>query len=121
MKLGLDSYSFHRFFGEITRWETPSETRWSLNDFLNFVSATSLDVVSLETCYLGDPKDFNLEALRKWRKVSGKEVVFTWGHPAGLNGGTDRKAFQDALEFLQVASQLNLPQMRIVLGNHFNF
>jgi sugar phosphate isomerase/epimerase len=121
MKLGLDSYSFHRFFGETTRWETPSEIKWSLTDFLDFVSRTNLDVASLETCYLGDPKKFDLDAIKSWRKATGKEVVFTWGHPAGLNGGINTVAFQDAFEFLRVAHELNMPQMRIVLGNHFNF
>ena len=86
MKLGIDSYSFHRFFGETTRWEMASEVQWSLIDFLEFVAGTTLTDASLQTCYLGDPKDFDVAMVNSWQKQTGKEIVFTWGHPAGLNG-----------------------------------
>jgi len=121
MKLGIDSYSFHRFFGENTKWEKPSRIQWSLTDFLHFVSSTNLDVASLQTCYLGDPKNFDLDVIASWREATGKEVVFTWGHPVGLNGGASESAFQNALDYLRLANQLKIPQMRIILGNHFNY
>jgi len=121
MKLGIDSYSFHRFFGETTRWEIASEVQWSLIDFLEFVAGTTLTVASLQTCYLGDPKDFDVAMVNSWRKQTGKEIVFTWGHPAGLNGGKNVDALDDAIDFLKLAKQLEISQMRIVLGNHYNF
>jgi sugar phosphate isomerase/epimerase len=120
MKLGVDSYSFHRFFGETTKWETPSQQQWSLEDFLSFLEEESIDLASLQTAYL-QPIEQTGVIIDHWLKVEGRDAVFTWGHPNGFDGGRKPEALDDALDFLRLAHSLGISQMRIVCGNHFNF
>jgi len=119
--VGIDSYSFHRFFGEHTKWEEPSQEQWALTDFFNFADQQGVSFLSLQTVYLKNEIDNFKEDIKKWRIKSKGDVAFTWGHPNGFDGGLKPEALFDALYFLQVAHELQLPQMRIVLGNHWNF
>lgn len=121
MKLGLDSYSFHRFFGETTAWERASEISWTLQDFLEFCTAESVPVASLQTSYLPSDDQVIVEVGRWLEAASDREVVFTWGHPHGYDGGKKPEAQQSVLHFLELAAKVGATQMRIVLGNHKNF
>ena len=52
MRVGIDTYSYHRFFGEIREGEEDPGTRWTTWDFLDRAVELRVDGVSLETCYL---------------------------------------------------------------------
>ena len=52
MRVGIDTYSYHRFFGEIREGEGDPRTRWTTWDFLDRAVELEVDGVSLETCYL---------------------------------------------------------------------
>jgi sugar phosphate isomerase/epimerase len=119
--VGIDSYTFHRFFGEITKWEEPSQEQWTLNDFFDFADAQGVSFVSLQTVYLKKELDTFKKDIKNWLANNDRTVVFTWGHPNGFDGGRKPEMLFDALYFLQVSHELGLPQMRIVLGNHWNF
>ena len=120
MNIGIDSYSFLRFFGETTKWEVSSEQQWSLQNFLDFVEEQGVQLASLETAYL-KPDENTEKTIDNWLKIPGREVVFTWGHPNGFDGGKKPEALKDALDFLHLAHSLGITQMRIVCGNHWNF
>jgi len=119
MKLGLDSYSFHRFYGETTAWETLPETKWSLRDFLNFCDEEQISLASIQTSYMPIDEEV-ISELREWKRGE-REVVFTWGHPNGYNGGKNQSAHESVLHYLTLAAKVGATQMRIVLGNHKNF
>ena len=36
--IGIDSFSFHRFFGEVNQWEKPVEENWSVANFIDFAA-----------------------------------------------------------------------------------
>jgi len=119
MRLGLDSYSFHRFYGETTAWETLPETKWSLRDFLNFCDSEEITLASIQTAYMpGD--DEVIAELHRWQRPE-REIVFTWGHPNGYNGGKNEQAQASVLHYLRLAAKVGATQMRIVLGNQKNF
>ena len=119
MRLGLDSYSFHRFYGETTAWETLPETKWSLRDFLNFCDSEEITLASIQTAYM--PSDDEVIAeLQRWQRRE-REIVFTWGHPNGYNGGKNEQAQASVLHYLKLAAKVGATQMRIVLGNQKNF
>jgi sugar phosphate isomerase/epimerase len=119
MRLGLDSYSFHRFYGETTAWETLPETKWSLRDFLNFCDSEEITLASIQTAYM--PSDDEVIAeLQRWQRPE-REIVFTWGHPNGYNGGKNEQAQASVLHYLKLAAKVGATQMRIVLGNQKNF
>ncbi len=50
----MDSFSFHRFFGETNRWEVPIGQRWALGDLLAYVEGLGADVLSLQTIHVAD-------------------------------------------------------------------
>ena len=121
MKLGLDSYSFHRFYGETTAWETLPPTTWSLQDFLDFCTAERVELASLQTAYLPSDDEVIRDVTHWLAGDSKREVVFTWGHPNGYNGGRNLDAHQSVLHYLELAAEVGAKQMRIVLGNQRNF
>jgi sugar phosphate isomerase/epimerase len=122
MKLGMDSYSFHRLFGELTKWEAPSDEQWTVTNFFNFLSTNQVQLASLQTAYI-DPRNPALEdEIREWISVDPlREAIFTWGHPNGFDGGKKPEVLGNAIDFLHLSERLGITQMRIVLGNHWNF
>lgn len=121
MRLGLDSYSFHRFYGETTAWEQLPDTRWTLTDFLDFCTQEQIKIASIQTAYLPSNDEVVREITRWKSEDAEREVVFTWGHPNGYDGGRNLQAHQSVLHYLELAAQVGAPQMRIVLGNQKNF
>ena len=121
MKLGLDNYSFHRFYGEKTAWEELPDTKWSLRDFLEFCTKEQIQLASIQTAYMpGD--DEVISEVAEWKSIDpDREVVFTWGHPNGYNGGKNLDAQSSVLHYLDLAARVGARQMRIVLGNQKNF
>lgn len=121
MKLGLDSYSFHRFYGEVTAWESLPNTQWTLRNFLDFCTAENVHLASIQTSYMPSDEEVT-EEIARWKAIDPRrEVVFTWGHPNGYNGGKNLQAHERVLHYLDLAKRVGATQMRIVLGNHKNF
>ena len=46
MRVGVDSYSFHRFFGEFREGEDLVETSWETSDFISAVKEMGVDGVA---------------------------------------------------------------------------
>ena len=40
MKIGIDSYCYHRFFGEVYAQQVPPPTRTTLEDFVDAIETT---------------------------------------------------------------------------------
>ena len=121
LRVGVDSYSFHRYFGELRTGESPADQRWTTDDFLNFCSELGVDGVSLETCFLDGGADADVESLRQRLDHHSFERVLAWGHPDGLAMGLDPAAFADALAAVDQAAALGCGLLRIVVGitRHF--
>ena len=93
MRVGIDSYSYHRRYGESRAGESPPATApWPLEPgpVLRHARAVGADDVFLETCYLPAPEVISDEMLAEAGPV---RVGFSWGHPwpdgrfHGLDGG----------------------------------
>ena len=54
MKIGIDSYCYHRFFGEIYPQQTPPARRMTVEDFVIRAHELGVDGVSLEACFFPD-------------------------------------------------------------------
>jgi 3-oxoisoapionate decarboxylase len=50
--VGVDSFSYHRWFGEHTPWETPLDSRRDAIDVLDLATGLGLDTVSLQTIHV---------------------------------------------------------------------
>lgn len=117
MKIGIDSYCYHRYFGDVyaERQALPAR-RWTIWDFLRAAMRLGVDGVSLEACYLPTEETF-LARLRDRLDHHGLERVWAWGHPVGLKSGTDREAECDLVRHLAIARRLGAGVMRIVGGS----
>jgi len=117
VKLGIDSYTFHRYFGETyAGLETDPGSRWTVWDFLDRASGLGVEAVSLESCFLpvGD-KDLTGE-IRRRLDLLGLERVWAWGHPRGFHSGKTPQALEGALASLADADAVGAKVMRICAG-----
>jgi sugar phosphate isomerase/epimerase len=118
MKVAIDSYCYHRYFGEVYAGvQRPADRAMTVWDFLRRAKRLGVAGVSLEACFLPSDEDF-LRRLRDTLDSYGLERVWAWGHPDGLCSGTDRRAARDLVANLAHARRLGAGVMRIVGGSH---
>lgn len=118
MKIGIDSYCYHRYFGEIyPGLQTDPGSRMTVWDFLKRAKKHGVDGVSIETCFLPPLDDRFLDELRGMLDEYDFERVWAWGHPNGLRSGTDREAAEDAAVHLEYAARVGARVMRIPGGS----
>jgi sugar phosphate isomerase/epimerase len=118
MKIGIDSYSYHRYFGEVYDNQKAPQKRMSYEDFLRRAIELGVDGVSLETCFFESFDEDYLKNLRGIMDEGNLECVLAWGHPLGLEGGANAAAVDDMLSHVKTCEILNSKVMRIV-GSHF--
>jgi 3-oxoisoapionate decarboxylase len=119
MKLGIDSYSFHRYFGEVYEGlqEDPG-VRWDmLEDFAPFAIAQRVDEVAVESIFFPIFDDGYCQALAQRFEEAGISRVIGWGHPDGLHAGSDEEALADLKRHIPRAPKLGVRIMRIVSGS----
>ncbi len=114
MKIGIDSYCFHRYFGEVYPNQQDPGRRITCEDFLNRAIELGVDGVSLETCFLESTDDDYLKRLREVIDRGGLECVVAWGHPNGLEGGKNAAAVDDMLQHFKTCQILGAKVMRMV-------
>lgn len=115
MKVGIDSYCYHRFFGEVYDQQTPPPRRMTLEDFVERASQLGVDGVSIESCFVPRKDDAGYMASVKARlDACGMDRVWAWGHPDGLAGGTNRQEFAEMVRTLQHAQRIGAKVMRVV-------
>jgi sugar phosphate isomerase/epimerase len=118
MKLAIDSYCYHRFFGEVYAGiQSDPDRSMTVWDFLGRARRLGVAGVSLEACFLPLAKKGFLDRLRDTLDDHGFERVWAWGHPDGLRSGTDRAAAKDLIANLGHARQIGAKVMRIVGGS----
>jgi len=117
MKIAIDSYCYHRYFGEVyPGLQKPPGRTMTVWDFLKRAHRLGVAGVSLESCYLATDRDF-LHRLRAALDSYEFARVWAWGHPNGLHSGTDRAAARDLVAHLAHAKNIGAKVMRIVGGS----
>jgi len=113
MKVGIDSYCYHRYFGEVyDNQEKPAQT-WTLEDFIKRAKELNVDGVSLESCFVRLDRAY-LSEIKGMLDEAGIERVWAWGHPDGLEGGKNEQEFGKMLENFEYAKEIGAPIMRVV-------
>lgn len=113
MRIGIDSYCYHRYFGEVYPQQKPAPRRMTLEDFLRRANELGVEGVSLESCYINQ----DLGYLREVRGILdgyGLDRVWAWGHRDGLEGGTSAAAYEDMIRNLGCAQAIGAKVMRVV-------
>lgn len=120
MKIGIDSYCFHRLFGEVYGFQDQPDRIRTVDDFVDFAKSLDVDGVSLETCFLPSLDDGYLKELGAKLKAYKLDSVFAWGHPNGLERGLSPVAFKEMKSLIPKTRLLNTDVMRIT-GSAFDW
>src|SRR5215210_2869722 len=97
MKIGIDSYCYHRFFGEVYPQQAHPDRRMTLENFIDRAHALAVDGVSLESCFISPLQPEYLSGIKQRLDSHGLDRVYAWGHPDGLAGGTNTQAYDDMI------------------------
>ena len=123
MRVGIDSYSYHRLYGEIRPGESsPEGDPWPREPsrVLEHARSLGVDDLMLETCYLPEPEALTADMLGGTKPPA---LGFSWGHPwpegafHGLEGGRAPAAEEHLARWIGAAGRLGQPVMRITLGS----
>ena len=114
MKVGIDSYCYHRFFGEVYPQQPSPQRRLSLEDFLSRARELDVDGVSLESCFFPRFDSSYLAGIKKILDGYGFDRVYAWGHPDGLEGGLNERAYEDMVASIERARAIGADVMRVV-------
>jgi sugar phosphate isomerase/epimerase len=115
MKVGIDSYCYHRFFGEVYPDQKPPAKRMTMQDFLVRARELKVDGVSLESCFFPPRADMawfkDLKAQLDEYKF---DRVYAWGHPDGLERGQNFAAYDEMVAGIPYAKAIGADVMRVV-------
>ncbi len=117
MKIGVDSYCYHRYFGEVYDSQTDPGTRWTTDDFVRRAIELDVDGVSLELCFFPQFDAAYLANLKAMLDNAGIERVAAWGHPDGLEAGGNDAELRDMIRHIDTAVALGADVMRIVASS----
>jgi len=120
MKVGIDSYCYHRWFGEVYDMQEKPKQFKTVDDFLALAKRLEVDGVSLETCFLPSLDDSYLRELGVKLRELGMDTVFAWGHPNGLERGLNQRAFEEMKALIPKTHLLGTDVMRIT-GSAFDW
>ena len=109
MKIGIDSYCYHRFFGEIYPGQPDPGVRWDLTDFTDHVRSLPAEALALETCFLPDRDEQIIRCAERFDA----DLMFAWGHPDGFMGTGEEEAIGQIRRFLELSARLGIGVMRI--------
>jgi sugar phosphate isomerase/epimerase len=113
MKIGIDSYCYHRFFGEVYPDQEPAQRKMTMQDFLTKARELGVDGVSLESCFFESLDDSYIKELRAQLDEYGFDRVFAWGHPDGLERGKSEEAFMEMKACIPKAKLMGADVMRV--------
>lgn len=117
MKLAIDSYCYHRYFGEVyPGLETDPGGSMTLESFIERASSHGVEGVSLESFMLKDSSANYLEGLRRGLEKAALGCVWAWGHPRGLGSGLEPAALKDLMRHVEIAHAVDARVMRICAG-----
>ena len=117
MKVGIDSYCYHRYFGEIYPDQPDPGVRWSFHDFVRRAGELGVDDVSLESCFFDSLDQGYLAELGAVLDEHRLSRVLAWGHPDGLEAGRNEEAWRQMNALIPKALCIGARIMRIVASS----
>jgi sugar phosphate isomerase/epimerase len=120
MKVGIDSYCYHRFLGEVYPGQIPAPTPHTMDSILERAKEMGCDGISLESCFFPEFSPEYLDGLRRRLDALGMDRVYAWGHPDGLEAGGNLAARDEMIRHIEYAKRIGAPVMRVV-GSSLRF
>lgn len=120
MKIGIDNYCYHRFMGEVYPEQQQPDYNMTMQDYLDRAIELGVDGVSLESCFFPSFEADYLAELKAKLDEHNLDRVFAWGHPDGLEGGTNYEAYDEMIKMMEYSKAIGADVMRVV-GSSFSF
>ena len=115
MKVGIDQYCFHRFFGEVYPQQPAPPFTMTVEDYLKFAAELGVDGITLESCFVPRRHDAGyLREVGAFATQHKMDLVWGWGHPDGLEAGKNKKEFKDMIKAFEQAKAVGAPVMKVV-------
>ena len=115
MKVGIDSYCFHRFFGEVYPEQDQPPFAMTLEDFIEFCKELDVDGVSVESCFIPQRDDAGyMQGIKAMLDDYEFDRVYAWGHPDGLERGQNDGEFDAMIKSFETAKNMGADVMRVV-------
>ena len=114
MKVGIDSYCYHRFFGEVYPDQKPPAKNMTMQDFLKRAHELKVDGVSLESCFFPSYDAGWFKDLKAQLDDYNFDRVYAWGHPDGLERGQNWTAYDEMVTSIPWAKAIGADVMRVV-------
>ena len=120
MKVGIDSYCYHRFLGDVYPEQLPPVTPFSMAAVIDRAHELGCEGISLESCFFPSFDAGYLADVRARLDAHSFDRVYAWGHPDGLEAGRNREAKDDMIRHIHHAKAIGATVMRVV-GSSFSF
>ncbi|MCU4414111.1 sugar phosphate isomerase/epimerase [Acinetobacter sp. WU_MDCI_Axc73] len=117
MKIAIDSYCFHRYFGEVyPDLEQSPSYKMNLLECVQLCSTFGIEGISIESFMFDEPSPLDIQQLTQMLDQHRLELVWAWGHPSGLYSGQQPDMLQDLYRHIEIAKALGAKVMRICAG-----
>jgi len=113
MKIGIDSYCYHRFFGDVYKQQKKPAKDVTLEWFLKRAHELKVDGVAVEPPLVSRLEASYLSEVKGMLDEYKLDRVWAWGHPDGLEGGRNEKAFADMMKSIEYAKAIGADVMRV--------
>jgi sugar phosphate isomerase/epimerase len=120
MKVGIDSYCYHRFLGDVYPEQQPPAVRLTMEQVIDRAHGLGCDGISLESCFFPGFDAAYLADVRARLDAYAFDRVYAWGHPDGLEAGRNPQARDDMIGHIHHAKAIGAAVMRVV-GSSFSF
>jgi sugar phosphate isomerase/epimerase len=120
MKVGIDSYCYHRFLGEVYPGQQQPPHPHTMESILDRAKELQCEGISLESCFFPEFSPAYLGNLRRRLDALGMARVYAWGHPDGLEAGGNPAAKEEMIAHIGHAKEIGASVMRVV-GSSLRF
>lgn len=114
MKIGIDSYCYHRFMGEVYPGQDEPAKPMTMEDFLDRAHELKVDGVMVDTLFMPSKDHSYLRELKARMDQYGFDRVLDWGHPDGLERGQRPEKFQEMLEHIPLATVIGADVLHVI-------
>ena len=87
MKVGIDSYCYHRFLGDVYPEQQPPAVPFTMDRVIDRAHELGCEGISLESCFFPSFDAGYLADVRARLDAYAFDRVYAWGHPDGLEAG----------------------------------
>lgn len=118
MKVGINSYCYHRLMGEPYPDQSAPDKNMSVGDFLQKVKTYGADAVIMESFLLPSLDRSYMLELKSQLDSYNLERVLAWGHPSGLERGKNEAHFEQMKALIPLAKLAGADIMRVVASSY---